>query len=158
MSEVVLFDKASYTAKPPWTGTRPEAVTLVRGTVIESSTFSDSLIGRDRELKRLRDLGAIGEEKVLAAMVEAAAGPVDLQTTALSDAEIGKLDVAETAALVGQFPAELDRVLRLETAKGARARKGVLALHPDYHDDGTGTGDGTGETLAGTGGEQTPPA
>lgn len=154
MSEVVLFDKVSYTAKPPWTGARPEAVTLLRGTPIESDTFADSIMTRDRELKRLRDLGAIGEEKVLAAMVEAAAGPVDLQVTALSDEELGRMTVEEVAAVVGQYPRELDRVLRLEVAKGAKARKGVLALHPDYHDDGTGVGDGSGQTLAGT--EQQP--
>lgn len=156
MSEVVLFDKVSYTAKPPWSTARPEAITLLKGTVIESDTFADALNGRDRELKRLRDLGAIGDDGILAAQVTAATGPRDLQVTALSDAEIGKLNIEETAALVGQYPGELDRVYRLEVAKGAKARKGILALHPEWRDDGStpGTGDGTGETLA----NQPPPA
>lgn len=126
MAEVVLVNRYGWTAKPAWVGARPEARYLSMGDEITADTFADSNIGAENELKRGRDLGAIGDPEVLrrlAAAQEPVAG-----VTALNDAELVGMDVETAAAHVTQYPGDLDRLIRLEVLKGAKARKGILEL------------------------------
>lgn len=137
---VVLFDKVAYTAKPAWQGGRPEQVVYRRGDEVDAGSFEDSVLGGDREIARLVDLGAIGDPATLRMQQAAATSVVPIPaggTAAFSDPELGAMKVEELAALGNQHPELVDRIVRLEALKGAKARKGVLALHPDYRDEMT---------------------
>lgn len=137
---VVLFDKVAYTAKPSWQGARPEQVVYLRGTEVDAASFEDSVMGGERELQRLMDLGAVGSPRVLertAAAVVTPAAMTDDGTVAYSDEELSRMKPENLAAIINQHPSSVDRIIRLEVLKGAKARKTVLALHPNYRDDAT---------------------
>jgi hypothetical protein len=135
---VVLFDKVAYMAKPAWTGARPEQVVYRRGDEVDAESFADSILGDgQRELDRLVELGAIGSPEVLARTAAAQAAVVAIPaggTAAYSEEELSRMKAEDLAAIGNQHPDLIDRIVRIEALKGAKARKSVLALHPDYRD------------------------